>query len=770
MKINGKLSFGASSASEIQNLRVQKVSSLPAFGGAVDNGRLIFDTTTSIMYYGDAAANAGAGAWVPIATGGNAANLQAEVDRIEAAVGAAMNADGSLNASAFDAKFTALGGTPTSFTDAINKLALYVDAHNTLAELDDVNVGTVNDKDLLQYDAASSKWVDISIADAGLQVQDDGLDALAAKTSTGILVQTGADAYASRTLVAPTEGLTITNADGVAGNPTFALANDLAALEGLTTAGQIVRTGDGTAVTRTLEGVAGNTVVTNGDGVAANPKVDLAEVTQGSTGTFKKFTTDAYGRVVAQTAVVAADITDLVDSTYVNVAGDTMAGNLSLGGTYRVVASAAPVAGTDLVNKNYADALIAGLSWKNAVRVATTGNVTLQGAPLTIDGVTLAVGDRVLVKDQTVASENGIYVVADVTSTDVSLVRADDMSDAAEFSSAAVYVKLGASQAETGWNQTAEVANVGTDSVTFVQFTGAGTFIAGNGLTLTGNTFDVNMGAGVTLLPSDEVGVDIYTGSALFLTVDGAAASTASGAQLAIKVGAGISQDSQDGLFIAKKAVTNQMLANSMFTVTGTSGTEDVDLGTSIAIVGGSSSVTTAATLDTLTISVADASTTVKGLASFDAAHFAVVNGAVSLDASLDDLNNVSGADTAATDALLTKTAGDWAPVSRADVVASTSVGAHNDVTLTSPAAGEALVYQGTQFVNQKVFHVHSQTTADTTWTVAHYLGQKYCNVVIVDENDEVIIPESIKFDTINQLTVTFNVAITGKVVVAGVA
>ena len=69
-----------------------------------------------------------------------------------------------------------------------------------------------------------------------------------------------------------------------------------------------------------------------------------------------------------------------------------------------------------------------------------------------------------------------------------------------------------------------------------------------------------------------------------------------------------------------------------------------------------------------------------------------------------------------------------------------------------------------------RIFHVHTQAVADTTWTVAHYLGQKYCNVVIVDDADEVIIPESIKFDTNNQLTVTFNVAITGKVVVAGVA
>ena len=213
MKINGKLIFGASSASEIQNLRVQKVSSLPAFGGAVDNGRLVFNTTTSIMYYGDAAADSGAGAWVPIATGGNAAALQAEVDRIEAAIGAAVDATGAFQDSAFAAEFVALGGVPTSLTDAINKLAAYVDANNTLVELDDVNITSVSDNALLQYDAGSSKWIDADIgADSGVQKYDAGLDALADKTSTGVMVQTGANTYESRSLVAPTEGITISNA------------------------------------------------------------------------------------------------------------------------------------------------------------------------------------------------------------------------------------------------------------------------------------------------------------------------------------------------------------------------------------------------------------------------------------------------------------------------------------------------------------------------------------------------------------------------------
>lgn len=769
MKINGKVILGASSASEIQNLRVQKVSSMPAFGGAVDNGRLVFNTTTSIMYYGDAAADAGAGAWIPIATGGNAASLQAEVDRIEAALGASILADGSLDDTAFASEFSALGGVPTSLTDAINKLAAYADANNTLVELDDVTITSVSDNALLQYDAASSKWIDANIgSDSGVQKYDAGLDALADKTSTGILVQTGADTYESRSMVAPSEGLTITNPDGVGGAPTFALANDLAALEGLTTTGQIVRTGDGTAVTRTLEGVAGNTVVTDGDGVAANPKVDLATVTQGTTGVFKKFTTDAYGRVVSQEAVVTADITALVDATYVNVSGDSMTGALAMGDN-KVTGVATPTAGTDATNKNYVDALVAGLSWKHAVRVATTGNVALVGAPATIDGITLVSGDRVLVKSQTTGAENGIYVF-----NGSDLVRADDMSDAAEFSAATVYVQQGSSLADTGWTQTAEVASVGTDSVTFVQFTGAGTFVAGVGLDLTGNTFSVNLGAGVAQLPTDEVGIDLYEVStgALVLTTDGSDRSTATGAKLHLRLdAAGALAQTADGLKIDANSVTNDMLVNEFVNLAADAGTGSVDLGSTVTINGAATQgIDTSVTAGVFTVTAKDATSTQKGVASFDAGHFAVVGGAVSLDASLDDLNNVSGADAAATDSVLTKGATDWEPVTRAGLVGSTSVGDHNDVALTSPADGEVLVYDGSNFVNQKVFHIHDQASAATTWTVTHNIGQKYCNVVIVDDLDEVIIPESIKFDSANQLTVTFNTAVAGKVIVAGIA
>src|SRR5881397_2207237 len=82
-----------------------------------------------------------------------------------------------------------------------------------------------------------------------------------------------------------------------------------------------------------------------------------------------------------------------------------------------------PSAATDLVTKQYADALVRGLSWKDEVVAASTGNVTLATPGTTLDGVTLATNDRILLKDQTNAFDNGIYVW---TGSAVALTRAVD--------------------------------------------------------------------------------------------------------------------------------------------------------------------------------------------------------------------------------------------------------------------------------------------------------------------------------------------------------
>lgn len=130
--------------------------------------------------------------------------------------------------------------------------------------------------------------------------------------SNGIVVRTGLGTAVARTLVQPAAGITITNANGVAGNPTFALADDLLALEGLAGTGFAVRSAANTWVQRTIVGTANNLVVTNGDGVAGNPTLNIGANVVTNTG---GVVTDnelvrmdsTTGRVIQGSAIIVAD-------------------------------------------------------------------------------------------------------------------------------------------------------------------------------------------------------------------------------------------------------------------------------------------------------------------------------------------------------------------------------------------------------------------------------------------------------------------------------
>jgi len=156
--------------------------------------------------------------------------------------------------------------------------------------------------------------------------------------------------------------------------------------------------------------------------------------------------------------------------------------------TSAVLQVATPSADSHAATKGYVDALAQGLHWKDSVVVATTANITLSGTQ-TIDGIAVVAGDRVLVKNQSTGSENGIYVVASGAWS-----RAADMDASSEFSGAAVFVQQGTANSDTGYVCTNDGdVTVGTTAIAFTQFTGAGQFTAGDGLDLTGSTFSVNV-------------------------------------------------------------------------------------------------------------------------------------------------------------------------------------------------------------------------------------------------------------------------------------
>ena len=165
---------------------------------------------------------------------------------------------------------------------------------------------------------------------------------------------------------------------------------------------------------------------------------------------------------------------------------------------------ATPTASTDAANKGYVDAAVVGIDWKASVRAATTAAVTLATAfenGDVLDGVTLATGNRILVKDQADGAENGIYVVNATGAP----TRATDADTSTEITASfAVFVEEGTANADSGWTLTNNgTVTIGTTALVFTQFTGLGQITAGNGLTKTANTLDVVAGLGIVSNAND---------------------------------------------------------------------------------------------------------------------------------------------------------------------------------------------------------------------------------------------------------------------------
>lgn len=157
----------------------------------------------------------------------------------------------------------------------------------------------------------------------------------------------------------------------------------------------------------------------------------------------------------------------------------------------RITNLAEPTQATDAATRAYVDSVASGLDLKASVRAATTANIALSGTQ-TIDGVAVVAGDRVLVKNQSTASQNGIYVVAAGAWT-----RSTDFDSNTEVTAGAfTFVESGTANADSGWVLATDGAvTVGTTALTFTQFSGAGSVTAGTALTKTGNTLDVNIAA-----------------------------------------------------------------------------------------------------------------------------------------------------------------------------------------------------------------------------------------------------------------------------------
>ncbi len=174
------------------------------------------------------------------------------------------------------------------------------------------------------------------------------------------------------------------------------------------------------------------------------------------------------------------------------ISNKTLGNNLDADG-YTITNLGTPTNAGDAATKEYVDAVSEGLHIHEAAVAATTVNISISSdlqVGDVIDNVTLAAGNRVLVKNQNTASENGIYVVQSVGAA----VRATDFDQPSEVDGGDfIFVTGGTINDNTGWVQTSTgVVTIGTDPIYFTQFSGAGTYLAGYGLYLDGNTFTAN--------------------------------------------------------------------------------------------------------------------------------------------------------------------------------------------------------------------------------------------------------------------------------------
>ena len=376
------------------------------------------------------------------------------------------------------------------------------------------------------------------------------------------------------------------------------------------------------------------TVVTNadltGDVTSVGNATTLATVASaGSTGSstaIPVITINAKGLTTSiTTAAVVAPAGTLSGSTLAS--GVTASSLTSLGTIASLVVTAGtisttPSASTDIANKTYVDTVAQGLDTKASVVAATTVNITLSGAQ-TIDGISIVAADRVLVKNQTLSQNNGLYLCASGAWT-----RTTDMNTWAQVPGAYVFVEDGTTQADTGWVCTSNAGGtLGTTAITWAQFSGAGSGVSSitfgtTGLTPATTTTGAVTVAGTLAVANGGTGLTAGTsGGILAYTATGTLASSALLAANALMIGGGAGvapsttttgtgvvtalgvNTGSSGAFVVNGGALG---TPSSGTVTNLTGTASINIngtvGATTANTGAFSTLTTTGTINSITV------------------------------------------------------------------------------------------------------------------------------------------------------------------------
>ena len=267
--------------------------------------------------------------------------------------------------------------------------------------------------------------------------------------------------------------------------------------------GTVVTTGDSATVTNAMlagsianDKLSNSAITINGTSTSLGGSRTLGsdDIAEGSTN--KYFTDERAQDAIGNAVGNGLDYDDTSGAISVDPAEFALnavgapTGDVSMA-TYKITGLGTPTNSTDAATKAYVDAVSEGLHIHEAARAAILTNVAIATALEngdTAGGVTLATGDRILLNGQTTTSENGIYVVQ----ASGQALRATDFDTATEVDSGDFIFVTSGTYANTGWVQTLKPATIGTDPISFTQFSGAGTFTAGNGLTLTGTVFSID--------------------------------------------------------------------------------------------------------------------------------------------------------------------------------------------------------------------------------------------------------------------------------------
>jgi len=294
-------------------------------------------------------------------------------------------------------------------------------------------------------------------------------------------------------VVGTADEITVSVVDGVAtlSLPPVINANTTGSAASLTTARTIQLSGDvtgtvdfdGTAAINMSTTISANSVALGTDTSGSY----IATATAGSGIDIVGSGGESAGITISNTGVTAVAGT----ANQITASGATGSVTLSMPSAVifpgTVTLNADPTQSLGAATKQYVDSVASGLDVKESVRVATTANITLS-ATQTIDAVSVIVGDRVLVKDQSSASENGIYIVSETGWN-----RSTDANSATNVSPGMfAFVESGTVNSDTGWALSTDgTVVVGTTSLVFAQFSGAGTYTAGTGITLSGSEFSL---------------------------------------------------------------------------------------------------------------------------------------------------------------------------------------------------------------------------------------------------------------------------------------